>query len=1202
MNLFTKEPVPNEQAKKGKNMYLKRLELQGFKSFADKTVLEFMPGITSAIGPNGSGKSNIADAIRWVLGEQSMKELRGGKSVDIIFAGTQNRKSLGFAEASLVFDNQDGKLPIEYKEVIVTRKLYRSGETGYYINKTQCRLKDILELFMDTGIGKDGYSIIGQGKIDEILSNKSEDRRNVFEEAAGIVKFKTRKEESEKKLEHTKLNVLRINDILTEIEANLEPLKQQSDKAKRYLDLKNELKSIEVGLFLYNIEKYKNDLVKVQEDIEIMQNTCNLEEGKLEKIKILKEELKGQIDDLIEEIENTQNLRFTSQKDVETLTSEINVAKSKIENNEENRKRFEEEIEETKAKILKTEEEMKFKLCKKESLKENKEKYEKELEEKQSELEKINKTLSEKELEIENDKRKLEENTDLKYEIEGNINEQKANISNIEKRKVQLQNDIQNSISELDNTRFSKEEIEKGFFEIQKEKNNVTKELQDIITEKSKAEEQIKSIDIKINNSIQELSFKESKHKFLVETEKEKDGYQRSVKALLLECEKTKELGKGVKGALAELIDVPQNLETAIEMALGASLQNIVTENEQDAKRLIEHLRKNNLGRASFLPISNIQGKRPEKIKGNIQGVLGLASDLIKYDKKYEQIILNLLGRTVIVENMDTAIKVSKENGHSFKIVTVDGDIISQTGSMTGGSVNKKTVKILGRSKEIEELANQIENIKKMQEDLKKQKEDIINSNKQVLENSEKLENAIQTIEIKYNVENQKLNTVKENIERISNHLEKLRTEKAELEKQKEEYLKVIEEKNKEKSKIDSENEEIKAKINEYSSLNKDTAKIVDDLNFDITNLKISVSSFNESESSIDEMAEMLKNEIENQNVSIKNKKSQIEKINIEQKELENKINKTNSKIEELKAKTLSSDEDIEKMKKERQTANEKLSLKEKEEVDEFKVIEDLKGQIVKIEVKKSKIDDDLNETITSLWNEYELTPNGVEGYEKPANIAITTRRVSNLKQDIRELGSVNVDSIEEYKNQKQRYDFMCEQRLDLENTMAKLRDMINEITDSMKVRFKEKMKIINENFGQTFKELFGGGEARIKLEDEANILECGIDIEAQPPGKKLQSMGLLSGGERAFTAIALLFAILKMNPAPFCVLDEIEAALDDVNVNRYAEFLKKFAVGTQFLVITHRKGTMEAADTVYGVTMEEKGISKLLSMKLSKQ
>lgn len=1183
-------------------MYLKRLELQGFKSFADKTVLEFMPGITSVIGPNGSGKSNIADAIRWVLGEQSMKELRGGKSVDIIFAGTQNRKSLGFAEASLIFDNSDGKLPIEYKEVIVTRKLYRSGETGYYINKVQCRLKDILELFMDTGIGRDGYSIIGQGKIDEILSNKSEDRRNVFEEAAGIVKFKTRKEESEKKLEHTKLNVLRINDILTEIEGTLEPLRFQADKAKKYVDLKQELKNIEVGLFVYNIEKYKIDLSKIAEDIDVMQNSCNLEEGKLEKIKILKEELKGKIDELTENIENRQNLGFTSQRDIETLTSEINVTKSKIENNEENKKRFIEEIEELKAKIIKTEEEKSFRLSKKKSLKENKEKYEKELEEKQKQLDEINKTLSQKELEIEENKRNLEQNVDKKYEIEGNINEQKANISNLDKRKSQIENEIQNNISELDNTRFTKEEIEKGFYEIQKNKNTITKEIEEISIEKNKTEEKIKSIDMQINNNIQELNFKESKHKFLIETEKEKEGYQRSVKTLLQTCEKEKELGKGVKGAIAELIDVPSNLETAIEMALGATLQNIVTENEQDAKRLIEYLRQNNLGRASFLPISTVKGKKIEKIKGKYPGVLGIASDLVKYDKKYEQIILNLLGRTVIVENMDTAIALSKENGYTFKIVTIDGDIIGTTGAMSGGSVNKKTVKILGRSKEIEELAKQIDNIKKMQEELKLKKEEILQSSSKVLEKSEELENSLQTIEIKYNVENQKLEAINENIEKLSKHLEKARKEKEEIENQKKEFLMTIEESNKQKEQIDIKNNELKEKINEFSNSNKDTVKKVDDLNFDITNLKISVSSFNESESSIDEMAEMLQEEIENQNKNIENKQKQIEKMTIEQKDFEEKINIAILKIEELKEKVSKSDEDIGKMKEQRQNANEKLSLKEKEEVEEFKIIEDLKAQVVKLDVRKTKIDDDLNEVITSLWDEYELTPNSCEEYEKPANVAITVRRVNNLRQDLKELGSVNVDSIEEYKTQKQRYDFMCEQRLDLENTMAKLRDMITEITENMKIRFKEKISIINENFGQTFKELFGGGEARIIVEDETNILECGIDIEAQPPGKKLQSMGLLSGGERAFTAIALLFAILKMNPAPFCVLDEIEAALDDVNVNRYAEFLKKFAIGTQFLVITHRKGTMEAADTVYGITMEEKGISKLLSMKLKQE
>ena len=1180
-------------------MYLKRLEMQGFKSFADKTVLEFMPGITSVIGPNGSGKSNIADSIRWVLGEQSIKELRGGKSADIIFAGTQSRKSLGFAEASLVFDNTDGKLPIEFQEVIVTRRIYRSGETGYFINKVQCRLKDILELFMDTGIGKDGYSIIGQGKIDEILSNKSEDRRNVFEEAAGIVKFKTRKEESEKKLERTKLNVLRINDILSEIEGNLEPLKAQSEKAKKYVDLKSELKNIEVGLFVHNIEKYKADLEKTTGDVTVIQENCDLEESKLEKIKIIKEDLKSSIDELTENIEKTQNLGFSSQKEIEVLNSDINVSKSKIQNNEENKERFKQEIEEIKQKIEKSTQDMELKLSRKDGLKENKEKFERELEEKTKKLEEINKTLSEKELEIEEDKRKLEENIDTKYEIEGIINEQKVNIANIDKRIAQIQNEITDSISELDNTRFTKEELEKGFYEVQKEKNEKQKELEKLREKNNVINEKIKTIDIKLNNSVQELNFKESKYKFLVETEKEKDGFQRSVKTLLKDCEKIKELGKGVRGAIAELIDVPENIETAIEMALGASMQNVVTDNEQDAKRLIEHLRKNNLGRASFLPITNVKGKKLDKIKGNKNGVLGIASDLVKFDKKYEGVILNLLGKTVIAQNMDIGIALAKENGYSFRIVTLDGDIITTTGAMSGGSVTKKTVNILGRSKQIENLAKEIQKIKQLQKELQKEKEDILKSSENFLNTVQELENSLQTIEIKYNVENEKINTVNQNIQRISSILEKLKQEKQDSENKKEEYLKIIEIENVKKLALDEENANLKEKITQFSDSNKDKQKEVDDLNFDITNLKISVSSFNESENSIDEMTELLKQEIENQKNNIENKKQQIEKMSQEQVELENKIKQDEKAIEEIKEKVTRSDSDIEKMKQERIKSNEKLSQKEKEEVDEFKIIEDLKAQIVKLEVKKTKLDDDLNNVITMLWNEYELTPNACEGYQKPENIAITTRRVNVLRQDIRELGSVNVDSIEEYKNLKQRYEFMCEQRLDLENTSSKLRKIIAEITENMRVQFKEKFKIINENFGQTFKELFGGGEAKVVLQDENNILECGIDIIAQPPGKKLQSMALLSGGERAFTAIALLFAILKMNPAPFCVLDEIEAALDDINVNRYAEFLKKFAKGTQFLVITHRKGTMEAADTVYGVTMEEKGISKLLSMKL---
>ena len=1181
-------------------MYLKRLELQGFKSFADKTVLEFMPGITSVIGPNGSGKSNISDAIRWVLGEQSMKSLRSGKTVDVIFAGTQNRKSLGFAEASLVFDNSDGKLPIEYAEVTVTRKIYRSGETGYYINKVPCRLKDVLELFMDTGIGKDGYSIIGQGKIDEILSNKSEDRRNVFEEAAGIVKYKTRKEESEKKLEHTKLNLLRINDILSEIESSIDPLKLQADKARKFLDLKQELKNIEVGLFYFNIEKYKGELNKITEDIEIIESSCNQEEGKLEKIKILKEELNSRLDDTNSQIEKAQNIGFESEKEIEKLNSDINVAKAKIQNNNENIKNYKKEIEEANEKIIKSKKEIEEKLDKKNSLKENKQKFEKELNEKQEKLDAILKDLSSEQLRIEDLKRNLENNIDEKYEIDSDTNAQKANISNIEKRTVQIENEISVNISELDATCFKKEEIEKGFSSIQKEKNDIQLKLEENSKIKSKIEEELKSYDIKINNLLQEKQFKESRYKFLVETEKEKEGYTKSVKSILNDSTLIKELGQGMHGALANLITVPKNLETAIEIALGASLQNIVTKTEEDAKKLVEYLRKNNLGRASFLPISSVKGKKLDKIHGSSKGVIGIASDLIKYDKLYENIILNLLGRTVIVENMDVAIALAKENKYSFRIVTQEGDVINPSGAITGGSVSKKGTSILGRSKEIEELAKEIESLKEKITNLQEEKESKEQGFSSILQENKEIESKLQTIDIKFNVEKQKIESINESMDKIRLHIAKLKQEKTNLEAQKEEIGKFILANNKKVESIAQQNTTLQAEINSYTEKNKDINKTVDDLNFDITNLKISVSSFDESENSINEIAQIIEKEIDANSKNIKNKEEKTKTLQIEIENLDKAIKENENKIQEIKNNVNKNASNIEKLKEERINVSDKIKKQESAQEEQIKVIEDLKAQIVKTEVKKTKVEEDLNSVINNLWDEYELTPNAKDTYQKPENVAIAQRRVNNLRQDIKDLGSVNVDSIEEYKNLKQRYDFMCEQRLDLENTMAKLRNMISEITETMKKQFKEKFEVINKNFGQVFSELFGGGKAEITLEDEANVLECGININAQPPGKKLQNMLLLSGGEKAFTAIALLFAILEMTPAPFCVLDEIEAALDDVNVYRYAEFLKKFAKNTQFLVITHRKGTMEAADTVYGVTMEENGISKLLSMKLN--
>ena len=1180
-------------------MYLKRLELQGFKSFADKTILELMPGITTVIGPNGSGKSNISDAIRWVLGEQSMKSLRGTKSLDIIFAGTQNRKSLGFAEASLVFDNSDGALPIEYTEVTVTRKIYRSGETGYYINKVPCRLKDVLELFMDTGIGKDGYSIIGQGKIDEILSNKSEDRRHIFEEAAGIVKYRTRKQESEKKLEHTKLNLLRINDILTEIEGNLEPLQMQADKAKKYLNLREELKNIEIGLFVYNIEKYKQDLEKVVQDIEIMQSQCNDEEGRLERVKILKEELKSSIDEITETIENMSNIGFESQKQIEQLNSDINVAKTRIANNNENNDRYLKEIEEQNSKIQELKDEIEQKEAKKDNLKRNKEKFEKELNEKQAELDKLTEKLSSKELEIEGYKHTVEENTDKKYELQSEINAQNINYQNFEKRQAQIKQEMQSTISELDGTRLNKEDIAKQFNEIENKKNKAQNSLNEVAKQREEANQKIKSFESNINILSSEMRIKESRLKFLIETEKEKEGYIKSVKSLLKDCENIKELGKGMNGVLANIIEVPDDLQTAIEMCLGASLQNIVTETETDAKRLVEHLRKNNLGRASFLPISSVRGKKLDKIKGNESGVIGIVSDLVKYNKKYEQIILNLLGRTVIVDNMDTAIKVAKQNGYTFRIVTTEGDLINPSGAITGGSVAKKTVNILGRGKEIEKLEKEIKNLKQKIEKLENDKQNYEESIEGILELSANLEKELQEIDITYATEKQKVISINENIEKLEKRLNRLKEEQANLEKQKEEAISTKGNLQVEINKIVEQNEELSKIITEFAELNKDDQKYIDDLNFDITNLKISVSSFDESEASIQEIQERINQELENAHTSIENKNTQIEQIKKDNEELEKSIQETLQKIEEVKESVNSSSSKIEELKKERAQKSEKLSKQEDEITAKFKVIEDLKGQLVKLDVKKTKIEEDINGIINKMWEEYELTPNNAEQYQKPENVSLTQRRVNSLRTEIRELGSVNVDSIEEYKNLKDRYDFMSEQRLDLENTMSKLRKVISDMTQIMKEQFKEKFKVINKNFGEVFAELFGGGKAELTLEDEENILECGIDITVQPPGKKLQNMMLLSGGEKAFTAIALLFAILKINPAPFCVLDEIEAALDDVNVFRYADYLKKFTDHTQFLVITHRKGTMEVADTVYGVTMEESGISKLLSMKL---
>ena len=1181
-------------------MYLKRLEMYGFKSFADKTVLDFMPGITTVIGPNGSGKSNISDCIRWVLGEQSLKSLRGTKSEDIIFAGTQNRKSLGYAEASMVIDNSDGKLPIEYNEVVVTRRIYRSGETGYFINKTPCRLKDVLELFMDTGIGKDGYSIIGQGKIEEILSNKSEDRRHIFEEAAGIVKYRTRKADSEKKLEQTKLNLLRINDIISEIENNIEPLKNQSEKAKKFLNLREELKNVEVGLFLYNIENFKNQIDDILENIEILETNQVRENENLNELQVKKEELKEQVDSLIEKIEETQNLGFEGNQKREQYNSEIGVLTERLSNNKENYERYAFEIEDLEKQNKELEKEQNQKLEKKNNLFTNKEKFEKELKEKEEELAKYSKTLSEKELEIESKKQIVQKNIDDKYEIVGEVNTEKANYENLEKREKSLKNEIQETISELDSTRTNKEESSKSFYELEKSKNSINNNLLKIKSEKDVSSQKLKDYDTKINTYQSEYRIKESRYKFLVETEKEKEGYAKSVKSLIEATEKNSSLAKGVHGVLANLISVDKKYELAIEMTLGASIQNIVTDTEEEAKKLVNYLRDNNLGRASFLPISSVKGQKVSGINtSKVDGIIGIASDLIKTDKKYNEIILSLLGRTVIVEDINSAIKLARQNSYKFKIVTLKGDVINPSGAISGGSVATKTASILGRGKEIKALEKELFEIKSKIEKLQAEKEKYENSISSLLEKFEEKQKEAQELEIVYATEKQKIDTIDSEIEKLDSKLSKLRIDLDNIKNEKEENILKQKELTEKVSKMDEENASLNIVIEEFTKLNRDNQKYIDDLNFDITNLKISVSSFDESEMSINEIMDRIISEMDKNTLSIQNKKSAREKIIVDNQELDLKIEATKQQIIDLEKEILESSDKVEKLKQERTNKNEKLNNVEKDIESQNEKIENLKNHTSKLDLKKSKIELELNQIINKMWEEYELTPNTVGDIEKIKNPTEVQKQVNSLRNEIRDLGSINVDAIKEYQELKERYDFMSEQRLDLEDSSSKLKKIISEMTETMKKQFAEQFKIINKNFGEVFTELFGGGKAELILADEENILECGIDIAVQPPGKKLQNMMLLSGGEKAFTAIALLFAILKMNPAPFCVLDEIEAALDDVNVYRFAEYLKKFSKDSQFLVITHRKGTMEAADTVYGITMEEKGISKLLSMKL---
>lgn len=1178
-------------------MYLKKLELQGFKSFADKTTLEFKPGITAVIGPNGSGKSNISDAIRWVLGEQSVKTLRGSKLEDVIFAGTQARKPVSFAEVTITLDNQDSKLPVDYSEVTVTRRVYRSGESEFYINKNQCRLKDIVELFMDTGIGRDGYSIIGQGRIDEILSTKSEERRHIFEDAAGIVKYRTRKEEAEKKLENTNQNLLRINDIVSELETQLEPLREQSEKAKSYLDYRDKLKFLEVGLFINNINKSKVKLEEIVAQVDGVNSQAEDENAKLSKLQEQKEDVRKAIEDITNSIEALQQRIYDEQNNIEKYNSEIGINKTKIEHNSTTIENYKNEIQILEQKTEELKKESEDRKLRQERLASDKIKFETELKEKEEELEKLSQNLSEDAKNIEALKAKIMSNIDLKFEKMDVLKGLTSNHDTWESRIKQIDTEIFDNKLAIDKENILKAEQNKSYQEVSKNKNVLEEKVNKIKQIKDEHETKIIQFENAIRENLNELNNKKSRLNFLVETENEFEGYVNSVKAVMQRCQKDATFGKGIYGTIASLIKVPTEHEVAIEQLLGGTLQNIVTETEEDAKSAIEFLKQNNLGRASFYPISSVKG---EKLKNNISGepgVIGIASELISFDSKYSGIMDSILGRSVVCDNMDNAIKLAKKNKYSFRIVTLDGDIINSSGQMTGGSIARKTTSLLSRAREIDELKKVVIALEERTEQSKKVYEDYKNESAEALKDSDEIVNKYQEALVLFATENQKMEAINSNIEKANKKIELLKNEKDALTKDFEKVKIDIQNLNELMTNLDKENEEAQTKVDAFAEKNMEQQRIFDDLNSDIMDLKISVSSFDESSSSIDEILERINQEIASNVGNVDKKNSGIEKMLADNSKFEEEINSSTTKIEESNNNIDSLNQELTEQKDERDGKNAKIVELEKEVENQYRTLDILHDQANKLDVKKSKLEQDIEDITNKMWEEYETTPNTAKDYAEVNSQ--TGKEVEKLKNNIRDLGPINVNAIEEYKAVGDRYEFLRTQKIDLEESKASLEKIISDMVELMKIQFSQKFELINKNFSEVFVELFGGGRAELILSDTDNVLESGIEIEVQPPGKKLQNMMLLSGGERAFTAIALLFAILKLSPSPFCILDEIEAALDDVNVYRFADYLKKFAEDTQFLVITHRKGSMESANTVYGATMQEHGITKLVSMKL---
>ncbi len=1179
-------------------MYLKSIEVQGFKSFANKINFQFHNGITAIVGPNGSGKSNVADAVRWVLGEQRIKQLRGSSMQDVIFAGTQMRKPLSYAYVAITLDNSDHQLAIDFDEVTVARRLYRSGESEYLINGAPCRLKDVNELFYDTGIGKEGYSIIGQGQIDAILSGKPEERRELFDEAAGIVKFKKRKVASEKKLEEERNNLVRVSDILGELEKQVGPLERQAEKAKVYLNKKESLKTLDVNMFLL-------ENVSIKEQLDSTNQNLNIASEEYDKTSVRFENIKKEYDEtaaLIEELETTIEEERTALSETSVirgrLESQIELLKEQINSIKGNEEHLDTRKQSVSDEITQKSEEEKTLIDAKSIIDEQ-------LNEARTSKAEIEKRLEDVQTRIEGLNNEIEEG---KNAIIGSLNE-RANIKSRMERLTALseQIDIRKAelTSKLVSARTDEAKQQDVIKQLEEEFDKITKNIEGLKGEQSKQEEEVASYKNELTSMDEELRKKQVEYhqdkstlEALSNITERYEGYGGSVKKVM----EQKDSNPGIVGVVADIISADEKYETAIETALGGNIQNIVTDDEETAKKMIGLLKREKSGRATFLPLTSI--KNPQEFKTpevlDEPGVLGLADSLVNTKPEYANVAKAMLGRIVVVDNVDNAVKIARKYSYGIRMVTLEGELLVPGGAISGGAF-KNNSNLLSRRREMDDLNKRIkETLVRIDELLK--------SIEEVKEKRNSLRVSVETLKIKIQEEFIKQNTARLNLSAARGRQEEnqadydsLKTESVELEKQ-------IEENAAEKLKIQNE-------LEESVKLEKDTGDRIVELQKQLETEHETESSVSEELRKQEVAVEKILQRVEFEQQNLDRIRAERERFDAELAEImgemgngEALIEEKNKQIVEIQATIEAShttQSDTEKKLSEDISKREELSSKQK---NFFTIREELSENInrldkekYRLQAQKEKLEESIQSQIDYMWNEYEITLHDAEGLRNPDmnDLPSMKRDVATLRDEIKKLGDVNVNAIEEYKEVSERYNFLKVQHDDLVEAEKTLMGIIEELDTAMRKQFKAKFKAIETEFDKVFKELFGGGQGTLELMEDQDILEAGIKIIAQPPGKKLQNMMQLSGGEKALTAIALLFAIQNLKPSPFCLLDEIEAALDESNVGRYAKYLHKLTAHTQFIVITHRRGTMESADRLYGITMQEKGVSALVSVNL---